>query len=78
MDNAINFLFDNIDKSLEIVNKLPFNPLKNKEQFEKMKKNNQGIQFSHSLEEQIGGQLKAGFIIKDLYEDYDSTGLLKD
>jgi len=78
MDNGINFLFDDIDKSLEIVNKLPFNPLKNREQFEKMKNNNDGIQFSHSIEEQIGGQLKAGFILKDLYEDYDSTGLLKD
>jgi ubiquinone/menaquinone biosynthesis C-methylase UbiE len=78
MDNGINFLFDDIDKSLEIVNKLPFNPLKNKEQFEKIKNNNIGIQFSHSIEEQIGGQLKAGFILKDLYEDYDSTGLLKD
>jgi len=43
-----------------------------------MKNNNDGIQFSHSIEEQIGGQLKAGFILKDLYEDYDSTGLLKD
>jgi ubiquinone/menaquinone biosynthesis C-methylase UbiE len=78
MDNGINFLFDDINKSLEIVNKLPFNPLKNKEQFEKIKNNNDGIQFSHSIEEQIGGQLKAGFILKDLYEDYDSTGLLKD
>jgi hypothetical protein len=78
MDNGINFLFEDIEKSLEIVNKLPFNPLKNNEQFEKMRKNNDGIQFSHSLEEQIGGQLKAGFILKDLYEDYDSVGLLKD
>jgi ubiquinone/menaquinone biosynthesis C-methylase UbiE len=78
MDNGINFLFDDIDKSLEIVNKLPFNPLKNKEQFEKTKDNNVGIQFSHSIEEQIGGQLKAGFTLKDLYEDHDSKGLLKD
>lgn len=29
------------------------------------------LQFSHSLEEQIGGQLKAGFTLKDLYEDRD-------
>jgi len=78
MDNGINYLFDDFEKSLEIVNKLPFNPLKNKEQFEKIKNSNDGIQFSHSIEEQIGGQLKAGFILKDLYEDYDSVGLLKD
>jgi hypothetical protein len=37
-----------------------------------------GIQFSHTLEEQIGGQLKAGFILKDLYEDYNDDGLLKE
>jgi ubiquinone/menaquinone biosynthesis C-methylase UbiE len=78
MDNGINFLFDDFEKSLEIVNKLPFNPLKNREQLEKTENNNEGIQFSHTIEEQIGGQLKAGFILKDLYEDYDSAGLLKD
>jgi len=36
-----------------------------------------GWEYGISIEEQIGGQLKAGFILKDLYEDYDSTGLLK-
>ena len=35
-----------------------------------------GIQFSHTLEEQIGGQLRAGFIIRDLYEDTNSSGNL--
>jgi SAM-dependent methyltransferase len=28
-----------------------------------------GIEFSHSLTAQIGGQLKAGFVLLDLYED---------
>ena len=37
-------------------------------------KNGEGIQFSHSLEEQIGGQLKAGFTLKALYEDRDRAG----
>jgi hypothetical protein len=27
-------------------------------------------QFSHSLEEQIGGQIAAGFVIAGFYEDY--------
>lgn len=36
--------------------------------------NGEGIQFSHSLEEEIGGQLKAGFLLKDLYEDRDREG----
>lgn len=78
MDNGINYLFDDEEISLEIVNKLPFNPLKNEEQFKKIENNNDGIQFSHTIEEQIGGQLKAGFILKDLYEDYSNCGLIKD
>jgi hypothetical protein len=37
-----------------------------------------GIQFSHSLEEQIGGQIKAGFVLTGLYEDRDTQGLLRE
>jgi len=29
------------------------------------------LEFSHTLEEQIGGQIAAGFVITGLYEDYD-------
>ena len=36
--------------------------------------NGDGIQFSHTLDEQIGGQLKAGFTLKALYEDRDGEG----
>ena len=39
-------------------------------------KNDWGIQFSHTLEEQIGGQLRAGFQITDLYEDTNGEGNL--
>ena len=38
-------------------------------------RSNYGVQFSHSMEEQIGGQLKAGFILTDLYEDSDTSVL---
>jgi SAM-dependent methyltransferase len=78
MDNGINFLFDDDENSLEITNKLPYNPLKDKNQLKRLEENNNGIQFSHTLEEQIGGQLKAGFILEDMYEDYNNTGLLKE
>ena len=40
------------------------------------KKENCGMQFSHSMEEQIGGQLKAGFTLVDLYEDTNGFGRL--
>ena len=72
-DNGINFLFE--DDSLQVVNRLPFNPLKMpKERFERMANNYEAIQFSHSLEEQIGGQLEAGFTLLSLYEDRDRPG----
>jgi SAM-dependent methyltransferase len=29
------------------------------------------LEFSHTLEDQIGGQLDAGFLLTDLFEDYD-------
>ncbi len=74
LDNGINFLFESAN-SLTVVNPLPFNPLRMpNERVEKMIADGDGIQFSHTLEEQIGGQLKAGFTLKALYEDRDGDG----
>jgi hypothetical protein len=70
MDNGMNFLFEDIYKEpLTVVNKLPFNPLRDKKLSEKLDNEKDGVQFSHTIEEQIGGQLKAGFMLTDLYED---------
>ena len=33
----------------------------------------EGYQFSHTLESQLGGQTQAGFLIKALYEDTDDS-----
>lgn len=80
MDNGINFLFDDNIENMPLVatNKLPFNPLKDEALYKKMVDSNDGIQFSHTMEEQIGGQLKAGFILTDLYEDRRSQGALRE
>jgi SAM-dependent methyltransferase len=81
MDNGFQFLFDDeSSEPLKVVNKLPYNPLKDPALYERGLKYNGGVQFSHSLEEQIGGQIKAGFILTDLYEDRDGegTGPLRD
>lgn len=59
-----------------MVQKLPFNPLKDKELYEASVKNDWGIQFSHTIEEQIGGQLKAGFMLTDIYQDTNGAGRL--
>ena len=37
-----------------------------------------GVQFSHTLEEQIGGQLEAGFRLTHVYEDTNGVGNLHD
>ncbi len=74
LDTGINFMVDiNQEK---IVNRLPFNPLKDEKLYKESLENNDGIQFSHTLEEQIGGQLQAGFILLDLYEDTNGEGRL--
>jgi len=75
MDNGINYLFENSEKSLTVTNKLPFNPLKNPEYMNLLEVEDSGVQFSHTFDEQIGGQLKAGFIIVGAYEDYNTNDL---
>ena len=74
LDNGINFIFD--DTETTVTHKLPFNPLNDPKQYEESIKNDWGIQFSHTLEEQIGGQLEAGFILTHLYEDTNGEGKL--
>ena len=61
---------------MSIVNEFPFNPLKNPEQMKLLADEDCGVQFSHTLEEQIGGQLEAGFILTHLYEDTNGSGYL--
>lgn len=75
MDNGINFLFSGDDEK-EVVNSLPYNPLKNPEQMRQLEQDDCGMQFSHTLEEQIGGQLEAGFRLTHLYEDTNGEGRL--
>lgn len=74
LDNGINYIFDDEEKT--VVRKLPFNPLKDKQLYNESIKNDWGIQFSHTIEEQIGGQLRAGFILTDIYQDTNGTGRL--
>ncbi|UUX33212.1 class I SAM-dependent methyltransferase [Fundicoccus culcitae] len=75
LDNGFNFLFDEGDEST-IKYALPFNPLKNPEHLEALEKSNSGVQFSHTIEEQIRGQLQAGFRLLDVYEDTNGEGFL--
>ena len=74
LDNGINYITGEDEKI--IVNTLPFNPLKNPEHRKLLEDTDCGMQFSHTIEEQIGGQLKAGFILTDLYGDTNGEGYL--
>ena len=74
LDNGINFLFD--DEEEKIIHKLPFNPLKDPKLYEDSIAGDWGIQFSHSIEEQVGGQLEAGFVLTDICHDINNTGKL--
>jgi len=53
---------------------MPFNPLKDKAAKEYMIKENAGMQFSSNITEQIGGQLKVGLTLLDIYEDTNGSG----
>lgn len=74
MDNGINYIFDEEETTLKTP--LPFNPLRDHRLYQECMENDLGIQFSHTLDEQIGGQLKAGFMLTDLYEDTNGSGRL--
>ncbi len=77
VDLVINYIVDEDDETV-IKNRLPFDPLTNEEYRKQLEADDSGMQFSHTLEEQIGGQLKAGFTLLDLYEDTNSQGHLHD
>ena len=74
LDNGLNYAFDNEETVLS--ESLPFNPLRNPEQMARLSVADDGVQFSHTFEEQIGGQLEAGFRLTHVYEDTNGTGKL--
>lgn len=74
LENGINFLVDDDEKT--IVNTMPFNPLKNEAQRKQLEDQDCGMQFSHTIEEQLGGQLEAGFVLTHLYGDTNGSGYL--
>jgi len=67
--NPVVFAFDIEDNKLVLKYKLPYDPFVNIE-FSSQQLEAGGVQFSHSLTTQIGGQLKAGLIMMDMFEDW--------
>lgn len=72
--NPLLFLFDLKDMEkgkLNITNTIPYSDIEqlSKDDLEERIKNNDTLEYGHTLETQIGGQTSAGFAIIDLYED---------
>ena len=74
VDNGLNYLYD--DNETELKFTLPFNPLKDPGQMDALRRDDCGVQFSHTIGEQIGGQLRAGFTLLDVYDDTNGEGIL--
>ncbi|MBR6812750.1 MAG: class I SAM-dependent methyltransferase [Oscillospiraceae bacterium] len=72
LDNGMNFIFDSTETKIEFA--LPFNPLVNEQHRKALEEEDGGYQFSHTIEEQIGGQLAAGFRLTDIYSDTNGVG----
>jgi hypothetical protein len=53
---------------------LPYSDLESLTDVERRRYTDKGepLEFSHTLEDQIGGQLEAGFVLTGFYEDYHS------
>lgn len=76
LDNGMNFVFNGEESEMKY--RLPFNPLKDPKLYEESLRYDWGLQFSHTIEEQVGGQLKAGLVLTDIFEDTNGSGKLHD
>lgn len=74
LGNEINYLVD--ENETVINNEMPFNPLVNDRYRNQLEAEDCGMQFSHTIEEQLGGQLKAGFVLTDIFGDTNGEGRL--
>lgn len=74
LDNGVNYLVD--DEEIRIVNTMPFDPLMNAQQRRQLEESDCGMQFSHTVDEQLGGQLEAGLCLTHIYGDTNGEGRL--
>ena len=74
LGNEVNYLVD--ENETTITYTMPFDPTVKEEQRKLLEDEDCGMQFSHNMEQQIGGQLKAGFLLTDLYSDTNGEGRL--
>lgn len=73
--NPVHYIFDlyKMDEGvLEVTHQIPYSDLTSlpKEDLDEQVEKGLPVEFGHSLTDLLGGQLDAGFVITDLYEDY--------
>lgn len=80
--NPINYIFDwqKIEEIgvLEVKYRLPYSDINDMtvDQLEKFIKDDCPLEYSHSFDDQIGGQIDAGFMITGFFEDRDPLRLI--
>ena len=74
LGNEVNYLVNEDER--EIINEMPFNPLTNEKYRKQLEEEDCGMQFSHTVEEQIGGQLEAGLVLTHIFGDTNGEGYL--
>lgn len=80
--NPINYIFDwqkiEQEQKLEVKYHLPYSDLNDLSPAElaDYMQSESPLEFSHSFNDQISGQLDAGFVITGFYEDRDPSGLI--
>jgi SAM-dependent methyltransferase len=73
--NPIRYIFggERMDSgSLDVLWRIPYSDLKNLSEADRQRRiveQQQPLEFGHSLDDQIGGQLDAGFVLAGFYED---------
>lgn len=73
--NPVHYIFDlfKADEGiLEVAHSIPYSDVNSlsKEELDEWLEKGLPLEFGHSLTDLLGGQLDAGFVITDLYEDY--------
>lgn len=74
LDTGINFIVDEAEE--RIVHGLPYDPLADPALMRELAEADEGVQFSHTAGELLGGMLAAGFAIDELFEDTNGEGRL--
>jgi SAM-dependent methyltransferase len=79
--NPVQYLFDDIALErgeLRVVHRIPYSDLNSPTEEERARLVEEGrpLEFGHTLGDQIGGQLSAGFVLVGFYEDIDPESML--